>query len=70
MSNIKGTLSLRAIWEYLHIWDLLDGFALQPGVQDQHLWRLSGSGVYSSRPTMRFINGSIEFALWKRVWRS
>lgn len=68
--DIKGVLSIHAIVEYLQIWDLTVWF-LQQGVQDQHIWKLSSSGVYSSESAYNaYFVGSIRFATWKQVWKS
>jgi hypothetical protein len=50
VSDINGTLTVSVIWECLYIWEeLVDGLILQPGVADQHLWKLKKSGLYSSK---------------------
>ena len=35
--------------EYLSIWDLLSEVALQPDVDDSHIWRFSTLGTYSEK---------------------
>ena len=63
--------SKQALREYLLIWGLIDDLVLQPTVPDQHKWKLSISGTYSSRSAYNaFFFGSIRFAPWKRIWRS
>lgn len=34
---------------YLHLWDLVDGFTLQQYSPDQHIWRFTRSGHYTSK---------------------
>jgi hypothetical protein len=41
------------------IWGLVDDLVLQPTVPDQHKWKLSISGTYSSRSAYN------AFFLWK-----
>ena len=63
--------SKQALREYLLIWGLVDDLVLQPTVPDQHKWKLSISGTYSSRSAYNaFFFGSIRFAPWKHIWRS
>ena len=47
--DIQGALSAQALFEYFLLWDILDGFQLSPGVQDQHCWTPSASGAFSSK---------------------
>jgi hypothetical protein len=44
---------------------------LQEGVEDQHRWKLTRSGIYSSKSTYNaYFIVSILFAPWKRIWKS
>lgn len=62
VSNIKGALSVSALVEYPQLWELLELVILQHGVSDQHIWRLSGSSIYSSKLVYNsFFIGSTSF---------
>jgi hypothetical protein len=44
-SDIKGTLTVGVLTNYLQLWDLLSDFELQPGIKDKHIqhgtrWKL------------------------------
>ena len=44
---------------------------LQEEVEDQHRWKLTRSGIYSSKSAYNaYFCGSIRFAPWKRIWKS
>ncbi|GJM95706.1 hypothetical protein PR202_ga12483 [Eleusine coracana subsp. coracana] len=43
--DIKGALSVQIIVEYLQVWDLVDGYTSQQGVQNHHIWRFTQSGT-------------------------
>ena len=46
-------------------------WSLDPAISDQHSWRLSKSGSYSSKSAYEaFFIGTIRFAPWKRIWKS
>lgn len=63
--------SVQALNEYLQLWVLLEEINLQHRAQDHHNWRLSKSGVYSSKSAYgAFFIRSIKFATWKRIWKS
>jgi hypothetical protein len=70
VSNIKGALTVQVLFEYLHIWELLEEVIIQPDTPDTLVWRLSSSGCYSSKSAYEtmFI-GTIKFYPWKRVWK-
>ena len=71
VADIRGALTVQVLREYLLIWGVVDDLVLQPTVPDQHKWKLSISGKYSSRSACNaFFFGSIRFAPWKRIWRS
>jgi hypothetical protein len=36
VADIKGTLTVQILIEYLRTWDLVDGFHLQPELEDSH----------------------------------
>ena len=64
VADIRGTLTVQVLREYLHIWDLVDGLVLQPEVPDQHMWKLTNSGLYSSKSAYNaFFLGSIRLHL-------
>jgi hypothetical protein len=71
VADIRGALTVEVLREYLFIWGLVDDLVLQPTVPDQHKWKLSITGTYSSRSAYNaFFLGSIRFTPWKRIWRS
>jgi len=71
VSDIQGALIVGVIVDYLHLWDLLMDFQLQPEVEDRHLWRRSSNGQYSSKLAYEgFFLGSILFGPCERIWKS
>lgn len=55
----------------LQLWNMVQEVKLQPDTADQHTWRLSSHGVYSSKSAYEaFFTGSIIFGPWWRVWKS
>ena len=49
----------------------MDNLVLDPAVPDQHIWRLSESGIYSSKSAYEaFFFGAIRFPPWRRIWKS
>jgi len=49
VANIKGALTVEVLREYLQLWDLLQGFELQPEVEDSHIWQFPTSGNFSTK---------------------
>jgi hypothetical protein len=43
-SGYSGALTGTVMSEYLNLWDLLSAVALQPEVDDSHIWQFSTSG--------------------------
>ncbi|WVZ83087.1 hypothetical protein U9M48_030267 [Paspalum notatum var. saurae] len=71
VEDIRGALTVQVLLEYLAIWDMVDGLVLQHDVLDQHVWKLSASGSYSSKSAYNaMFVGTIKFSPWRRVWKS
>jgi hypothetical protein len=69
--DIKGALTFQVLVEYLHLWNLIEEVEICPDTADQHVWRLSNLGNYSSKSAYQaFFTGSITFAPWKRIWKT
>jgi hypothetical protein len=49
VNDIFRSMSTQAFFEFFMVWDLVQGFQLQPGVLDQHRWTSSASGDYTSK---------------------
>jgi hypothetical protein len=68
--DIKPTLSLVGIQQYLTLWDTLGEIVLTLQ-EDHHVWRFESSGLFSSRSCYKVLFlGSITFEPWKRLWKS
>jgi len=71
VADVRGVFTVQVLAEYLQIRDLVDVLVLQQDVPDQHRWKLSSSGSYSSKSAYQtFFLGTIKFAPWKRIWKS
>ena len=70
VTDTRGALSIVALVEYLELWEMLDDVQLQQDMLDQHTWRLSSSGIYSSKSEyLAFFVGTIKYAPWKMIWK-
>jgi hypothetical protein len=49
IAYIKGALTVGAIVDYLHFWNILAVFVLQPNTEDRHIFSLSANGRYSAK---------------------
>jgi hypothetical protein len=49
IADIKGALTVGAIVDYLHLWNILADFVLQPNTEDIHIFSLSSNGRYSAK---------------------
>jgi hypothetical protein len=71
ISDIQGALTVGVMVDYLHLWDILADFLLQPNVEDRHIWRFSSDGQYSAKTAYkRFFCGVYTFEPWERVWKT
>ncbi|GJN25462.1 hypothetical protein PR202_gb13291 [Eleusine coracana subsp. coracana] len=71
VADIQSALTVQILIEYLQVWYLVENVILQQGVQDQHVWHFTQSGIYSSKSAYdAFFLGAIRFAPWKRIWKS
>ena len=71
ISDIKGAITVGVIIDYLHLWDVLSDFFLQPDVEDRHIWWFSSDGQYSAKTAYKgFFVGSIPFEPCERIWKT
>ncbi|WVZ91046.1 LOW QUALITY PROTEIN: hypothetical protein U9M48_037269 [Paspalum notatum var. saurae] len=71
VADIQGALTTQVLVKYLKLWGLVEAFTLQPTIPDQHIWKLTSSGQYSSKSAYNaFFLGSVKFAPWKRTWKT
>jgi hypothetical protein len=65
IADIPGGLSLIGIFEYLHIWDIMQDIELT-NEDDHHVWKFDKSGEFSSKSVYwAFFNGAITFEPWR-----
>jgi hypothetical protein len=68
---ILRELSVGVLIDYLHIWDLLSDFELQPSIDDKHLFSLASNRKYSAKFAYKgFFLGSSSFEYYKIVCKS
>ena len=71
VQDIKGPRTVEVLLEYFRIWDMVDGFVLQPESPDQYRWKFTQDGTYSSKSAYAaFFEGSIKFGPWRRIWKT
>jgi hypothetical protein len=71
VQDIKGARTVEVLLEFLQIWDMVDGFILQPEIPDRYKWKLTQDGSYSSKSAYKaFFVGSIKFGPWRRIWKT
>jgi hypothetical protein len=71
ISDVKGANSVRVIAEFLELCEVLEAVVLQPGIRDQHIWKLSASGDYTASSAYKALFlGSVQFEPVERVWKS
>jgi hypothetical protein len=70
ISDISEGLLMVRLFEYLHIWDIMQETELS-NEDDRHIWRFDKTGKFSSKSAYRdFFNGAITFEPWKRLWKT
>lgn len=71
INDIRGTIPNRAFYEFILLWDALQGVHLDDGVQDQHRWTATATGSYSSKSAYnRYMAGTIGFESATRIWKT
>jgi hypothetical protein len=71
IEDIRGSVSLEALMDYLKLWDIISEVELQVGVQDTHIWKLSNSGQYTAKSAYDApFQGAILFRPYERIWKS
>jgi hypothetical protein len=71
VSDIQGGLSVGVLSDYLHSWDIMSNYRLQPETEDRHLWWFSTNGQYSTRTAYEgFFEGDITFIHWEKFWKT
>lgn len=69
--DIRGALNVTALAEFIVMVDLFNEVQLTPGVQDEHRWKFSESGQYSSKSVYETLFvGAIHFEPWELIWKS
>jgi hypothetical protein len=48
VSDIRGALTTRVIWEFVELFQIVDDVILHPEIPDAHIWSLSPSGQFST----------------------
>ncbi|WVZ76816.1 hypothetical protein U9M48_024747 [Paspalum notatum var. saurae] len=56
VADIQGALTVQ-------LWELVEGFTLQPALSDQHIWKITSSGQYTSKSAYNTFLGSVK--TWK-----
>lgn len=49
ISDITGALSVGALVDYLHLWELISSFQQHPGIEDKHIFSLASNSKYSAK---------------------
>ncbi|WVZ98322.1 hypothetical protein U9M48_043781, partial [Paspalum notatum var. saurae] len=68
--DIRGALTVPVLLDYLKLWDMTNSIVLHHEVQDQHIWRLTRSGCYSSKSAYDSLEQNLEIlgATEIQVW--
>jgi hypothetical protein len=69
--DIIGTLSVGVLVDYLHLWNLILDFEMQPDVKDKHILSIAANGAYSAKAAYEgLFTGSVHFGHYERVWKT
>ncbi|EEE53511.1 hypothetical protein OsJ_36687 [Oryza sativa Japonica Group] len=69
--DLQGSLSNRALVDYLALWDELQLVSLQSGEADSVLWRFSANGVFSASSAYEFLfSTSIKCPHGELIWKT
>ncbi|EEE50714.1 hypothetical protein OsJ_30995 [Oryza sativa Japonica Group] len=69
--DLQGSLSSRALAEYLSLWDELQSVAVQEGVRDSVVWRFAANGVFSvSSAYDLFFLTSTKCPFGEAIWKT
>lgn len=47
--DIKGALTVGALVDYLHLWELISEMVLQPDIEDKLIFSVAADGNYSAK---------------------
>jgi len=68
--SFTGGMSMQAIIDYLHLWQLLEGVQLT-GERDRTMWRWTASGEYTAKSAYTMLHaGSSPFPGHKLIWKT
>jgi hypothetical protein len=71
VNDFQGALTVSVLMEYNELYQVLDQVVLLPEIPDEHTWRLSPIGQFSTKSDyMAMYQGVILFELAERVWRT
>ena len=71
IEDIQGEIGTTALFQYLDLWDILNGVELNEKIPDKHIWRLSTSGQYTAKSAYdALFQGAIFFEPYERIWKS
>lgn len=71
IEDIQGEISSTAAFQYLNLWDILNGVELNENIPDKFIWRLSSSGNYTAKSAYdALFQGAVLFDPYERIWKS
>jgi hypothetical protein len=71
ITDFRGALTLLVLVEYFDLYQELQQVELQSGVPDEHIWKLSSTGQFSSKSAyIAMFLGAISFEPAERVWKT
>jgi hypothetical protein len=71
IADFKRALTLPVLVEYFDIFQELQQVELQPGVPDEHIWKMSSTRQFSSKSAYAaMFQVAISFELAKRLWKT